>query len=86
MLAGGAIGSPHLLLLSGVGPADHLVETGIDVVQDMPGVGRNLRDHPQVSVKWRTREGYRHDTNNATMGPDHCSAIPRLARTFATTC
>ena len=67
VLAGGAIGSPHLLLLSGVGPADHLVETGIDVVQNMPGVGRNLRDHPQVSVKWRTREGYRHDTNNATM-------------------
>ena len=65
VLAGGAIGSPHLLLLSGVGPADHLVETGIDVVQDMPGVGQNLRDHPQVAVKWRTREGYRHDTTAA---------------------
>ena len=67
VLAGGAIGSPHLLLLSGVGPANHLSEMGIDVVQDMPGVGRNLRDHPQVSVKWRTREGYRHDTTTAAV-------------------
>ena len=65
VLAGGAIGSPHLLLLSGVGPANHLVESGIDVVQDTPGVGRNLRDHPQVAVKWRTRAGYRHDTTAA---------------------
>ena len=65
VLAGGAIGSPHLLMLSGVGPADHLVETGIGVIQDSPGVGRNLRDHPQVAVKWRTWEGYRHDTTVA---------------------
>ena len=67
VLAGGAIGSPHLLLLSGVGPANHLVETGIHVIQDTPGVGRNLRDHPQVPVKWRTREGYRHDTTVASI-------------------
>ena len=65
ILAGGAIGSPHLLLLSGVGPADHLTQHGIDVVQDMPGVGRNLRDHPQVSVNWRTRKDYRPDTSTA---------------------
>ena len=65
VLAGGAIGSPHLLMLSGVGPADHLEQTGISVVQDTPGVGRNLRDHPQVSLKWRTRKSYRKDTSAA---------------------
>ena len=65
VLAGGAIGSPHLLLLSGVGPANHLAENGIKVVQDTPGVGQNLRDHPQVAVKWRTQESYRHDTTSA---------------------
>ena len=62
VLAGGAIGSPHLLMLSGVGPADHLARTGIGVVQDAPGVGRNLRDHPQVTVKWRTSKCFRPDT------------------------
>ncbi len=44
VLSGGAIGSPQLLMLSGVGPADHLGEHGIDVVRDLP-VGQNLHDH-----------------------------------------
>ena len=48
----GAIGSPQLLMLSGVGPADHLRELGIDVVADLPGVGRNLQDHLNVSVQF----------------------------------
>ena len=48
VLSGGAIGSPHILLLSGIGAADHLRDMGIPVVQDLPGVGQNLRDHPQV--------------------------------------
>ena len=65
LLAGGAIGSPHLLMLSGVGPVDHLDKMGINVVQDTPGVGRNLRDHPQVAVDWRTRKDYRPDTSTA---------------------
>jgi choline dehydrogenase len=46
VLAAGAIGSPKLLLLSGVGPAQELGEHGIGVVADVPGVGRNLQDHP----------------------------------------
>ena len=46
ILSGGAINSPHLLMLSGVGPADHLRSFGIEVVRDLPGVGENLRDHP----------------------------------------
>ena len=57
ILSGGAIGSPHVLLHSGVGPAAHLEHVGIPVVQDLPGVGRNLRDHPQVPVTLKTREG-----------------------------
>ncbi len=45
VLAGGSFGSPKLLLLSGIGPAAHLREVGIDVVNDLPGVGQNLQDH-----------------------------------------
>ncbi|WP_425416395.1 GMC family oxidoreductase [Oricola indica] len=45
VLTAGAIGSPRLLMLSGIGPADHLRETGIDVVHDLSGVGSNLQDH-----------------------------------------
>ncbi len=44
------IASPQLLMLSGVGPADHLAELGIPVVQELAGVGENLRDHPLVYV------------------------------------
>jgi choline dehydrogenase-like flavoprotein len=45
ILAAGAIGSPRLLLLSGIGPAAHLRSVGIDLVHDLPGVGGNLQDH-----------------------------------------
>ena len=58
ILSSGAIGSPHLLMLPGVGPASQLERFGIPVVQDMPGVGQNLRDHPKVSVVWRIKEGF----------------------------
>ena len=57
ILSSGAIGSPHILLLSGVGPAAQLQEFGIPVVADRPGVGQNLRDHPLVWVTWRTKPG-----------------------------
>ena len=50
IVSSGAIASPQLLLLSGVGPAEHLRSFGIDVVQDLPGVGQNLRDHPSAAV------------------------------------
>ena len=48
ILSGGAFGSPQMLMLSGVGPADHLREVGIEVTLDHPGVGQNLQDHPLV--------------------------------------
>lgn len=50
ILSGGAINSPHLLMLSGVGCANHLKSFGIPVVADLPGVGQNLQDHLSVSV------------------------------------
>ena len=50
LITSGAIGSPKLLLLSGIGPADELRALGIAVVHDLPGVGRNLQDHIDVYV------------------------------------
>ena len=51
----GAIDTPKLLMLSGIGPAAHLREHGIDVVADSPGVGENLQDHPEGLVQWEAR-------------------------------
>jgi choline dehydrogenase len=48
IVSAGAIGSPHLLLRSGIGPADHLREVGVPVAHDLPGVGQNLHDHVDV--------------------------------------
>lgn len=56
ILSAGAIGSPHLLLLSGVGPKAHLEEHGIECVKDLPGVGENLHDHLLVSVIFETSQ------------------------------
>jgi len=49
--AGGAINSPQLLMLSGVGPADHLKETGVPVQHDLPGVGQNLQEHLEMYIQ-----------------------------------
>ncbi len=57
VLSAGAVGSPHLLLLSGVGPAGQLEKFGIPIIQDMPGVGQNLKDHPKVYVTWEVGAG-----------------------------
>jgi choline dehydrogenase len=53
VLAAGAVKSPHLLMLSGIGPAEQLRSHGIPVLQDLPGVGRNLQDHLQVKLAYR---------------------------------
>ena len=56
ILCGGAIGSPHLLLRSGVGPADELQAAGIEPLVDRSGVGRNLRDHVALPMAFRMKE------------------------------
>jgi choline dehydrogenase len=53
ILCAGAVGSPHLLMLSGIGPADHLKDVGIQTVHDLQGVGRNLNDHPDFVLKYK---------------------------------
>jgi choline dehydrogenase len=53
VLCAGAIGSPRLLMLSGIGSGEHLSSHGIDVVTDLHGVGGNLQDHLKLSVRWQ---------------------------------
>ncbi|HKN96182.1 MAG TPA: GMC family oxidoreductase N-terminal domain-containing protein [Pseudonocardiaceae bacterium] len=55
LLSGGAVNSPQLLMLSGIGPAEHLREHGIDVAVGLPGVGANLHDHPAAGIVWFTK-------------------------------
>jgi choline dehydrogenase len=55
ILSGGAYNSPQLLLLSGIGPADHLRSVGVEVVHDLPGVGENLIEHPNLLNIYRTK-------------------------------
>jgi len=56
LLCGGAINSPQLLMLSGVGPADHLKSVGIETVLDLPGVGQNLQDHLASGVLFQSKQ------------------------------
>ena len=58
VLSTGSIGSPHLLMVSGVGPRDHLTSVGVPVVHDLPGVGQNYRDHPQAPVTFSAQDGF----------------------------
>ncbi len=68
VLSAGAIGSPHILLLSGVGPAQDLERHGIPVVHPLPGVGENLRDHPSVLVWYRLKQGAEEETSPSQVG------------------
>jgi len=56
ILSGGAYHSPQLLMLSGIGPADELARHGVALVHDLPGVGRNLSEHPRVPVHFTLRK------------------------------
>ena len=60
ILSSGAVASPQILMLSGVGPKDHLESFGIPVVHDSPGVGKNLRDHPSAAAIYQA-EGEKPD-------------------------
>ncbi|HYF28126.1 MAG TPA: GMC family oxidoreductase N-terminal domain-containing protein [Baekduia sp.] len=57
VLSAGAYGSPQILMLSGIGPADQLRSHGVDVAVDLPGVGENLQDHPFVVGIWEATHG-----------------------------
>jgi len=56
IVSGGTYNSPHLLMLSGIGPAAHLRNHGIAVLHDSPGVGRNLQEHPTASLEFNAKE------------------------------
>ena len=57
VLSSGAIRSPHLLMLSGIGPADHLQQFGIPTVRHLPGVGQNLMNHLSAQVTFKVKDG-----------------------------
>jgi choline dehydrogenase len=77
ILSGGAVNSPHLLQISGIGPAEHLQEIGVPVVLDAPGVGRNLQDHYVARVQHRVRDAI--STNQLARG----ARLAREALRFA---
>jgi choline dehydrogenase len=56
IVSGGAYNSPKLLMLSGVGPADELAEVGVKPFHDLPGVGRNLQEHPGAALAFRSAD------------------------------
>ena len=58
ILSAGAIASPQLLMLSGVGPGEHLGSLGIPVLHPLPGVGQNMKNHPSASLRFRPQNRY----------------------------
>ena len=64
ILSAGAVASPQLLMLSGVGPGGHLARLGVPAVHDLPGVGQNMKNHPSLSLRFQPKEGYSLDSNS----------------------
>jgi choline dehydrogenase-like flavoprotein len=86
VLCAGAVMSPHLLLLSGIGPADQLRRHGIDVVANLPGLGSRCCDHPQVFLGFESADIRRHEANgvvevglDATVDDVPVAVMPYLA-------
>jgi choline dehydrogenase-like flavoprotein len=78
ILSGGTVNSPHLLLMSGIGPAAQLRRHDVRVVQDLPGVGRNLQDHPTVFVSARDPVGASYALSAKSFHRVALSPIPYL--------
>ncbi len=78
ILAGGAINSPQLLQLSGIGPGELLRDHGIEVVADLPGVGENLQDHYVMAVTYRLKAGTV-SVNELTKGPRFLGEVLKYA-------
>jgi choline dehydrogenase len=83
ILCAGAIGSPQLLMLSGIGPASQLRALDVDVVADVPGVGANLQDHPLILASYASPaqlpvSDYNHGEMYATLRSDLAGAYPDL--------
>lgn len=78
ILCGGAVNSPQLLQLSGIGPAAHLASVNVEPVQDLPAVGANLQDHLQVRIVWKAahpltlNDIVRNPVRKLWMGRDIC--------------
>lgn len=69
VLSLGALRSPHLLMVSGVGPGDDLSRHGIRVVAELPGVGRNLMDHPELVANYHLAEPHPEAPGAGSIGP-----------------
>ena len=80
ILSAGAIGSPHLLLCSGVGPGDQLEKLGIAQVLPLTGVGKNLQDHPAVPMTWQLCKDHIVDTSthNHQVGLRYSSHLGKI--------
>jgi len=83
IVCAGAIGTPHLLMRSGIGPAWQLRALGIDPVADLPAVGQNLRDHPVVTMSYASRSPlprsrYNHGEMYAALRTTYAGARPDL--------
>ncbi len=76
VVSGGAVNSPHLLQLSGLGPAEYLQSLGIAVLQDMPGVGANLQDHYVSRVQHRVKDSI--STNQLARGVRLAGQVARF--------
>jgi choline dehydrogenase len=86
ILCGGAINSPQLLMLSGVGPRDHLADLGIPVVHHLAGVGQSLQDHYSAPIKLRSRVPVTlNDVVNSNIGKMRAGIQYMLFRTGALT-
>ena len=78
ILSGGAVNSPQLLQLSGIGPGALLQDKGVLVVADLPGVGENLQDHHVIAATWRLKAGTI-SVNELTKGPRFVGEVVKYA-------